>query len=382
MVEFRIKHADGYWITFEGRGHANYDNKGNALTIFGILMDISERRATELRLRELNEKLSLADRRKDEFLATLAHELRNPLAPMRNVLEIMRLNAADGPLMNWSRDIIDRHVQQMSHLVDDLMEASRFTQGKVELRKRYIALADVLHQAVESTSALTQEFNHELLIELPVEPIEIYADATRLIQIVSNLLTNAVKYTPAGGKIFLSASSVGDEAIISIRDTGIGIPKDQLFNVFNMFSQLSPALERSQGGLGIGLALVRGLIELHGGKIMAMSDGVGKGSEFIVHLPIGESRNTTIPPLHEHSTEPKLSPRRILVVDDNIDAAESLSILLSMQGHIVETANNGITGFQCAGAFHPDTIILDIGLPDINGYEVARKIRNTHWGEI
>lgn len=381
VVEFRIKHADGHWLTFEGRGHASYDDKGKALTIFGILMDISERRATELRLRELNEKLSLADRRKDEFLATLAHELRNPLAPMRNVLEIMRLNAADGPLMNWSRDIIDRHVQQMSHLVDDLLEASRFTQGKLELRKSCIALTDVLYQAVESTSALTQEFNHELLIELPAEPIEIYADATRLIQIVSNLLTNAVKYTPAGGKIFLRAWHVGDEAIVSIRDTGIGIPKDQLSNVFNMFSQLSPALERSQGGLGIGLALVRGLVELHGGKIMVMSEGVGKGSEFIVHLPVGEIRNATNPLIPEQSTASISSPRRILVVDDNIDAAESLSMLLSMQGHAVETANNGLTGFQCAGNFLPDIIILDIGLPDINGYEVARKIRSTHWGK-
>lgn len=381
VVEFRVKHANGYWLTFEGRGHASYDDKGNALTIFGILMDISERRATELRLRELNEKLSLADRRKDEFLATLAHELRNPLAPMRNVLEIMRLNAADGPLLNWSRDIIDRHVQQMSHLVDDLMEASRFTQGKLELRKSHIILADVLHQAVESSSALTEEYRHELLIELQAEPIEIYADATRLIQIISNLLTNAVKYTPAGGKIFLRACRSGDQAIVSVRDTGIGIPRDQLSNVFNMFSQLPPALERSQGGLGIGLALVRGLVELHGGKIIAMSEGVGNGSEFIIHLPIGESRSAAISLLPEHSTVSMLSSRRILVVDDNIDAAESLSILLSMQGHTVETANNGITGFQCAGNFHPDTIILDIGLPDINGYEVARKIRSTDWGE-
>lgn len=380
-VECRIKHADGYWLTIEGRGHATYDDKGNALTIFGIVMDISERRDTELRLRELNEKLSLADRRKDEFLATLAHELRNPLAPMRNVLEIMRLNATDGPLMNWSRDIIDRHVQQMSHLVDDLMEVSRFTQGKVELRKCHIQLKDILHQAVETTSALIHEFNHELLIDLPVEPIAIYADATRLIQIVSNLLTNAVKYTPAGGKIFLRASREGDEVIVSVRDTGIGIPKGQLSNVFNMFSQLSPTLERSQGGLGIGLALVRGLVELHGGKIMALSEGVGNGSEFVVHLPIGENYIATVPSVTEQSTSSALNQCRILVVDDNVDAAESLSILLSMQGHVVETANNGITGFKCAANFHPDTIILDIGLPDINGYDVARKIRNTDWGK-
>lgn len=327
----------------------------------------------------LNQQLSLTDRRKDEFLATLAHELRNPLAPMRNVLEIMRLKETKDPFVHWSRDIIERHVLQMTHLVDDLMEASRISQGRLELRKQQIDIADVIQHAIEITQDLMQESNHIFAVKKPETPIIINADSTRVIQIISNLLTNAAKYTPDGGDICLSAFKDGDEVVLSVLDTGIGIPTEHLSNVFNMFSQLTPALERSKGGLGIGLSLVRRLVELHGGTIVAHSEGEGKGSEFIVRLPISNS-SVGIAPTIEKSVATVIDSKRILVIDDNVDAAESLALLLQLNGHLTCTANEGITGLNIAQEFLPDVILLDIGLPDINGYEVARRIRKEPWG--
>lgn len=259
-VEFRLKHANGNWLTMEGSGHAAYSDTGEAVSIFGIIIDISERRAAEEQLRELNKQLSISDRRKDEFLATLAHELRNPLAPMRNVLEIMRLKEANDPFLCWSRDIIERHVTQMTHLVDDLMETSRISQGRLELRKERIDLWEVILHAVEASQALIEVSKHKFTVSKPEAAIIVDADSTRIIQIVSNLLTNAAKYTPEGGTICLSVYQDKSEAVISVRDSGIGIPPEHLSNVFKMFSQLTPALERSQGGLGIGLSLVRGLV--------------------------------------------------------------------------------------------------------------------------
>jgi PAS domain S-box-containing protein len=279
-IQFRLQQVTGNWLTMEGRGHATYSDAGKALSVFGVVIDISDRKVAEEKLHELNQQLSVADRRKDEFLATLAHELRNPLAPMRNVLEIMLLKETNDPFMRWSHDIFERHVSQMTHLVDDLMEASRISQGRLELRKQHINIADLMQQAIETAHALMQESKHIFTVKLPETPLFIEADATRIIQIISNLLTNAAKYTTEGGNIFLSAFQDGDEAVLSVCDTGIGIPAEHLSTVFNMFSQLTPALERSQGGLGIGLALVRGLVELHGGTIVARSEGDNKGSEF------------------------------------------------------------------------------------------------------
>ncbi len=379
-VQFRLQHATGNWLTMEGRGHAAYSEAGEALSVFGIVIDISERKQTEEKLRDLNLQLSISDRRKDEFLATLAHELRNPLAPVRNVLEIMRVKEAKDPFVQWSRSIIERHVLQMTHLVDDLMEASRISQGRLELRKQHINLADIIQHAVEASHALMKESRHIFSVENPAEPLIIDADSTRVIQIISNLLTNAVKYTPEGGTISLKAFQDGEDAVICVADSGIGIPPEQLSNIFNMFSQLTPALERSQGGLGIGLSLVRGLVELHGGTIVARSEGDGRGSEFTVRLPIATSSMETTQPF-ENKVDAVTSAKRILVVDDNIDAADSLALLLGMSGHVTRTANDGTTGFTLAEEFSPDVMLLDIGLPDINGYEVARRIRGQAWGK-
>lgn len=379
-IQFRMKHVNGAWLMMEGRGHATYSETGEPACVFGIVIDISDRIAAEHQLRELNQQLSLADRRKDEFLATLAHELRNPLAPMRNVLEIMQLKEGDDPFIRWSRDIIGRHVAQMTHLVDDLMEASRITQGRLELRKQQIDVIDAVQQAIEISNALMEESQHLFTIKKPDTPLFIDADATRIVQIISNLLTNAAKYTPEGGTICLSIFQEGNEVVVSVLDSGIGIPPEHLPNVFAMFSQLKPALERSQGGLGIGLALVRGLVELHGGTIVARSEGEGKGSEFIVRLPIANSP-TGEAPLAEAPAIIKTEALRILVVDDNIDAAESLALLLEFSGHLTRSAHNGMAGLAAAEEFRPDAILLDIGLPDISGYEVARRLRQQPWGE-
>lgn len=336
--------------------------------------------STRQKLSESNQQLSIADRRKDEFLATLAHELRNPLAPIRNILEIMRVKETNDPFMHWSRDMIERHVAQMTHLVDDLMESARISQGRLELRKQRLNLVELIQNAIESSHALMEKSKHIFTVIKSETPLYVDADATRIIQIISNLLTNAAKYTPENGTISLRAFQDGDEAVLSVTDSGIGIAPEQLFNIFTMFSQLTPALERSQGGLGIGLALVHGLVKLHGGTIVAHSEGDGKGSEFIVRLPLSNSLEEAIPTV-ENSVPFIGVSKRILVIDDNIDAAESLAMLLEITGHISRTANDGLTGLKVAEEFIPQIILLDIGLPDINGYEVAERIRQQPWGK-
>jgi len=336
--------------------------------------------STRQKLNEINHQLSITDRRKDEFLATLAHELRNPLAPMRNVIELMRLKETNDPFMHWSRDMIERHLFQMTHLVDDLMESARISQGRLELRMQRLNLTDLIQHAIESSHALMKESRHTFTVDNQEPPIFIDADSTRIIQIISNLLTNAAKYTPEDGTISLRAFQDGNEAVLSVIDSGIGIPPEQLSNIFTMFSQLTPALERSQGGLGIGLALVHGLVKLHGGTIVAHSEGVGKGSEFIVRLPISNSSEEIASPV-ECSSKTVITNRRILVIDDNIDAAESLAMLLETIGHTSCTAHDGMTGLKLAEEFNPEIILLDIGLPDLNGYDVARRIRQHLWGQ-
>ncbi|MGI4815475.1 MAG: hybrid sensor histidine kinase/response regulator, partial [Janthinobacterium lividum] len=340
---------------------------------------LAAREHAEAQLRHLNQQLSEADRRKDDFLATLAHELRNPLAPMRNVLEALRLKDLDDPQLRWFRDVFERQLQHMTHLVDDLLEISRITHGKFELRRRPIDLAGTLHGAVEAVTALAQASSHQLNVSLPREPITLNADPTRLSQVIQNLLNNAIKYTPTGGQIWLSAGRHREQAVISVRDSGIGIPSEHLSKVFEMFSQLAPALERSQGGLGIGLALVRGLVELHGGTVSAHSAGVGQGSEFTINLPLLEAHDATRPAVAAALDISGVS-RDVLVVDDNRDAAESLAMVLELEGHRVRTAADGVSALQMADAWHPEVVILDIGLPEINGYEIARRIRTQAWG--
>ena len=341
---------------------------------------LSERLHAERQLQLLNTQLSKADQRKDEFLATLAHELRNPLAPMRNVVEILRAKNYPDAELHWAQEVLDRQLDQMTHLVDDLLEISRITQDKLELRKEPLDLADAMLAAVESVGPLMRQFEHELIISLPPEPIRVEADPIRLTQMVLNLLNNAAKYTPTGGKIWLSAAREQAQAVLTIRDSGIGIATEHLASVFDMFSQLEPVLERSQGGLGVGLALVRGLAELHGGTVSASSAGLGQGSTFEIRLPLLES-NAIGPAIAARPQFNKSTGQRILVVDDNPDAVSTLAKLLQLHGHQVEEAPDGETGLLRAHEFNPHIIFLDIGLPGMNGYEVARRIRDEAWGK-
>jgi PAS domain S-box-containing protein len=326
-------------------------------------------------------QLRNADRRKDEFLATLAHELRNPLAPLRNAVEFLRSCQGDGALIEKARNIIGRQVDLMVRLIDELLDVGRISQGKVRLRKERVELQAVVRSALEAVEPLMQAQAHELMVTLPPEVITLDGDSTRLAQIISNLLNNAAKYTERGGHIWLTAERRGNEAVVSVRDTGIGIAAEHLPHLFEMFSQIAPALERSQGGLGIGLSLVRGLVELHGGRVEARSKGPGKGSEFIVRLPVAdvpivqESRQPA-----EDNKEASSRKRRILVVDDNRDAADSLALMLQMMGHDTRTAYDGAEAVQAAESFRPEVVLLDIGLPKMNGYEVAGRIRQQPWG--
>jgi PAS domain S-box-containing protein len=332
------------------------------------------------RLRLVRE-LRQADRKKDEFLATLAHELRNPLAPLRNALELLRRSEADDDVSEQARSMMGRQLDQMVRLIDDLLDMSRISQGKVQLRKERVELKAVVHSAVEAVQPLIQAQAHELTVTLPSQPIYLDADATRLAQVISNLLNNAAKYTEKSGHIWLSAEPQRNAAVISVRDTGIGIAAEHLPHVFEMFSQVAPALERSQGGLGIGLSLVRRLVEMHGGTVEAQSGGIGKGSEFIVRLSVVETQvqpGERAAQGEKHQSGPK---RRILVVDDNRDAADSMAMMLSMTGHETRTAYDGLEAVQAAAGFQPDVVLLDIGLPKMNGYEAARHIRQQTWGK-
>lgn len=338
---------------------------------------LDAQRDAEAQLREVNEQLSIEHRRKDEFLATLAHELRNPLAPLRNVLEVIRLQQGAALPQLWGFDILERQTRQLTRLVDDLMDVSRITQGRVQLRRTPCDLVAIVQAAIADSRSVIDAAHHRLDLDVPPHPVMVDADEIRLTQVVNNLLTNAAKYTPDGGTIAIAVVQRGGEVAVSVKDTGIGIPKDALDNVFMMFSQLTPALERSQGGLGIGLALVRGLVELHGGRIRAESAGIGQGSEFTVELTVLEEPPASEVPITAHHSN---TCRRILVVDDNVDAADTLAMALELLGHIVRSAYSASDALAQANDFRPSLILLDIGLPDMNGYEVARRIRAESWG--
>lgn len=349
-------------------------------------IDITERKLLEMRLRQLAADLSEADRRKDEFLATLAHELRNPLAPIRNGLQILKLAGSTPIVAEKVLAMMERQLSQMVRLVDDLLDVSRISRGKVELRKERIDLATVVQNAVETSLPLIEQQGHSLTVTLPPDPVYLDADATRLAQVFLNLLNNAAKYSEKDGQIWLTAEQQGAEVIVSVKDTGIGISAAHMPRIFELFSQVSTALEKSQGGLGIGLSLVKGLVELQGGTIEARSDGPGKGSEFIVRLPTSTSTSTMttllLPSVNGTGTvEPASHPKcRILVVDDNEDATVSLAMMLEIIGHEVCTAHDGEAGVNLAKKYQPDIILMDLGMPRMNGYEAARHIRQETWG--
>jgi PAS domain S-box-containing protein len=341
------------------------------------LLDTRQRaRTAEAGQRQLNEELAREHRRKDEFIATLAHELRNPLAPIANVLEVLRLRPADADLWHWSQDVLQRQLAQLTHLVDDLLEVSRITQGKLVLRSEPLALADILAAAAEAVLPAVTAARQKLTIAQCAEALTVYGDRTRLTQIVCNLLNNANKFTPEGGSIGLAASASDGNAVIAVSDTGAGIPPEQLERIFDMFSQLHPPLERSTGGLGIGLALVKGLTALHGGSVSARSAGLGHGSVFQVTLPL--ARPAQEAPLPQARTAGDKA--RLLVIDDNVDACETLVMALDMLGHAVQGAHTGAAGLAALEQGRPDCALVDIGLPDMDGYELARRVRAAPWG--
>jgi signal transduction histidine kinase/CheY-like chemotaxis protein len=333
--------------------------------------------------RQMREELAESDRRKDEFLATLAHELRNPLAPVRNAIHILRARLPPTPELQWARDVIDRQVTQMTRLIDDLMDVSRITRGTFELRRERVTLEDVLRVAVETSRPIIDASGHELSLELNGEPVFLDADVIRLAQVFSNLLNNAAKYTSPGGRIAVMAERDAGLVHVAVQDSGIGIPAAMLTRVFEPFTQLDRSLERSRGGLGIGLALARRLVEMHGGTIEADSAGPGLGSRFSVRLPIAVEQVVPAPAsssLEAGGPAQAVGRHRILVADDNSDSATSLSILLNDVGYEVRTAEDGVQALETAANFRPDIALLDIGMPKLNGYEVARRLRQQPWG--
>ena len=326
-------------------------------------------------LQRVNAELSEADRRKDEFLAVLAHELRNPLAPIRNAVNYLGLKASPDPALRNARDIIDRQVKHLVRLVDDLLDISRISSGKIGLQKERVSLSLIVTNAVEASRPAIESENHQLTVTLPAEPVYLDADLTRLAQVLQNLLNNAAKYTPPGGKIGLHAEFDGHSVAIRVVDTGIGIPGEMLPRVFDMFTQVDRSIERSTGGLGIGLTLVQRLVELHGGTVEAHSEGHGEGSEFIVRLPA--FLESSAGAAASKSSAKAAGRVRVLIVDDNIDAADTLSEMLGFLGHDVDTAYDGAAAIAAVDAHRPDVVLLDIGLPKVNGYDVARRIRES-----
>jgi signal transduction histidine kinase/response regulator of citrate/malate metabolism len=330
------------------------------------------------RLRHIGQ-LREIDRRKDEFIATLSHELRDPLAPLHSMLEVAQRAEGDLDTLRVAHAAMQRQLGQLERLIQDLLEISRITQGRLTLRKQRVELGPIVQQAIEASATLVERSSHDLRVELPAAPIHVDADPVRLVQVFGNLLTNACKYTEQEGRILLSVERQGNDVEVTVKDTGIGISPDQLDSVFEMFSQVQSALERSQGGLGIGLTLVKRLVEMHDGSVTARSEGLGRGSEFVVRLPaLGDQPQAAQPAAID---EPAAStPARILVVDDNVDSAMSLAMLLQSMGHTTQEANDGATAIETARHFRPDLVLLDIGLPDMNGYEVCRRLRAEPWG--
>jgi PAS domain S-box-containing protein len=377
----RVEHFDTVRVSKHGRRldisltiSPIRDGEGRIVGASKVARDITDRKRAEEALREANS-------RKDEFLALLAHELRNPLAPLRNGLQVMRLASGDSSAVAQARGMMERQLGHMVRLIDDLLDISRINRNKMELRRSRLLLADVLSNAVETVRPLIDASELTLAVSLPSEPHALDADLTRLAQVFGNLLANSAKYTKRGGHIWLSALRRGEEVVVSVRDDGIGIPAESLSSIFDLFSQVDRSIERSTGGLGIGLALVKGLVEMHGGTVSAESDGVGKGSTFTVRLPAAVSTPEPVtaetPDRGPSTGGPR---RRILVVDDNRDSAISLARVLKLLGNEVHTAHDGVAATEAAHEFRPEIILMDVGMPRLNGYEATRRIRGQPWG--
>jgi PAS domain S-box-containing protein len=369
---FRIVHRDRGVRVIAGLGRAIRDPNGKVTRITGIDLDVTERVVAEEALKE-------ADRRKDEFLATLAHELRNPLAPIRNALHLMGLEQLTVTQRVESREMIQRQVDHMVRLVDDLLDVSRITSGKIALRTERVDINAVLERAVETCQPLLDARGVSLSLVRADPPLFVRGDIARLVQVLGNILHNAAKYTDRGGEARLSAQADGEHVVLRVQDTGLGIPAEMLPRVFDLFTQVRDAHHRTEGGLGIGLALARRLVEMHGGSIFAESPGVGQGSTFLVRLPVAGAEEELAPLAAVHAAIPA-ARHRILVADDNEDAADSLTMLLEQRGHDVQTVYDGLAAVEVAEALRPEFAILDIGMPKLDGYDVARRIRASTWG--
>ncbi len=369
--EFRVRGANRKWFSILGRAVPMRDEEGAVCGFAGIHLDIQRLKQVEHELRELDE-------RKNEFLATLAHELRNPLAPLRNGLEVLRIAPDNQPMADRARSMMERQLHQMVRLVDDLLDVSRVSRGKIELRRDNVELAAVLRNAIETSQPLMAERGHDLAARIPAEKIVVYADTTRLSQVFWNLLNNAAKYTEIGGRIEVDVAMREGSVAVTVRDNGIGIPANMLSRVFDTFTQVDRSLEKAQGGLGIGLSIARRLVEMHGGTVEATSEGHGRGSAFTVTLPAAVvPRAAEIP---SGAAAPagitRMACKRILIADDNADSATTLSIMLEMLGNEVRVAHDGEDAVNAALEFRPDAILLDIGMPKMNGYDACARLRS------
>jgi PAS domain S-box-containing protein len=374
-AEFRLLRSTGKVAWVHGQAICLPDDSGRPAGYIGTVTDITQRREAVAALQE-------ADRRKDEFLAVLAHELRNPLAPLRNGLEVMRLAAGDAQLVARTRDMMGRQLSHLVRLIDDLLDVSRVSRNRMELRRSRILLADVVGSAVEAARPVFEAAGLDLRVSLPPKAIHLDADLTRLAQVFGNLLNNSAKYTPRGGQVQLTAVRDDDHVLVRVQDSGIGIPAASLPIIFDMFSQVNRSIEGSAGGLGIGLALVKSLVEMHGGTIEAASPGEGRGSTFTVRLPMLQDREERLPAAPAAGLPgPGAGPkRRILVVDDNRDSADMMAKMLELLGNEARTAWDGIEAVAVAEQFRPQVILMDIGMPKLNGYEASRRIRAEPWG--
>ena len=373
---------------------------GARVFVTTMLRDVNDRRAAEAALRQSEEQsranaqtlaqlnevlrrsseaLNESARRKDEFLAILAHELRNPLAPMRNGLNLLKLLRDNPAATEETREMMDRQLNQMVRLIDDLMDISRINRDKIELSKVTIPLAAIISQAVETSRPLIDARQHKLTIDLP-DGVLLNVDVVRMVQVFANLLNNAAKYTPNGGEIRLAAVKEGDNVVVRVRDNGVGIPPAMLSRVFDLFMQIDHSLRRSQGGLGIGLSLVRRLVEMHDGTVEAHSQGPGKGSEFVISLPVARAASWPAAETARDAGKPARR-RRILVADDNQDSAASLALLLNVMGHEAQSVNDGLAAIDVAERFHPEVVLLDIGMPGLNGLDAARRLRERPWAK-
>ena len=373
--------SDGRHITVSLTISPLKDDAGNVIGASKITRDMSVRKRLEDNLRKLAWDLAETDRRKNEFLATLAHELRNPLAPMSNMLEVVKRSGSNPELLKQAHDTIERQLAQLVRLVDDLLDLNRITYDRLELRRSEVELATIIQQAVEVARPLIDAAGQKLAIDLPDEAIYLNADRARLAQVFGNLLNNSCKYTRPHGAISLSVRRNGnDEVLVSVRDNGAGIPADKIDSIFDMFMQVDRSSDRSQNGLGIGLTLVKRLIEMHGGSIEARSAGEEQGSEFVVHLPIIDKPAMVSSSVADVTPESP-SQRRVLIVDDNVDSADSLAMLLEITGNQTYLAHDGVEAIESIEKYRPEVVLLDIGLPKLDGHEVCRRVREQPWGK-